>query len=181
MRTFIQEIHNTYTPPEQIRKALRGLAKRAYYAVYSKLPNGCELIGQWYDVDSIRSSNGDWKKVKRQDGRSISPNGMIEGIGVNVMQPLSTAYIQGCFSEKDPVAAKRAMEDWANTHGDKGNMAAMTHCTLAMWARYGIGGDRNESAAQEWEARFVRETGLAEGCTSNLPPIDPGDPWLVMN
>ncbi|MDH5233138.1 MAG: hypothetical protein OEY38_24050 [Gammaproteobacteria bacterium] len=160
--------------------AIDELVKRAYYAVYPKLAGNCDRFRQWYDEESIRNSNGDWTKVKYPDGRSIDPQDIIDEVGDSVMQPLTLAYLHGCFGEKDVVAARQVLESWANTHGDRGPIAHLTHCTLANWARYGVGGEKDESTALKWEARFVHETKFAKGCMNHLPPIDPSNPWRVL-
>jgi len=169
---------------ENMLRELNALAGRARYSVYKQLPKGCKQIEEWYDVESIRDSQGDWKQVKHPDGSAIDVHDWIDEVDVSIMQPLYVAYLHGCFGEKNVPAAKRVLEIWANAHGDRGRIAHTTHCTLAEWEKYGIGGEKNGAAAQAWERRFLQETGAQDGCfaaESESIPVDPSDPWRILN
>jgi len=135
------------------------------------LAQECAVEKRVLDVESLRNCNGDWKMVKVATGQPIAP-------GADEMQVLAFAYTSGCFVKSDVTVARRILETWANNHHDIGKRAAASHCTLADWYRYGIGGEKDEATAAQWERRFEVET---HGHTCELyrrkPPVDMTDPW----
>lgn len=146
----------------------------AYVVNPPSLTAMCFRYEQFYDPESVRQSNGDWRKVKIVGGQELTAD-------IGMLSMLPSAYASGCFGKRDTAAARRTLEAYANAHGDKGKIAAGTHCQLARWYRYGIGGERDEARAGEWEARFRRDTGATGGCSDDLTIIDPDDPWRRIN
>jgi hypothetical protein len=149
-----------------------GIALLSAHAFAARTPaQECAIEKRMLDVESVRNSGGNWKAVKVAGGQPIAA-------GANEMQVLALAFTSGCFVEPDIAAARRMLEVWANNHHDIGKRAAASHCTLATWYRYGIGGNKDEAAAVRWEKRFEVES---HGHTCNphwlKPPGDPTDPW----
>lgn len=120
------------------------------------------------DPASLKSSEGDWSRVRTSSGQRI------EGTSWSVGS-VALAYEYGCFVKKDFSVARRVLTKWANAHQDRAKMAMFTHCKLALWSRYGIGGYRDEAEAKRWEERAFQETTAA--CpTPSI--VDPRNPWL---
>ena len=152
---------------------LQILATRASYAANPYLTATCVRIKEQLDPNTIGPSNGNWDGVKRVNGTPISQ-------GSDEMQVLWRAYTRGCYVKKSAATARTILEQWANAHHDVGKRAAFTHCTLAQWYRFGIGGPKDEATADRWEQRFIAETG-GHNCSIHFekPLIDPTDPWRV--
>ena len=119
--------------------------------------------------------NGDLNGVKIANGRQLTPDS-------DEMHVYAMAYARGCYVQKNTVIARKLLEQWANAHHDEGKKAAASHCTLAEWYRFGIGGPKNEATAIRWEERFVLETGGGYSCSiyARKPLIDPADPWKTI-
>ena len=152
---------------------LQILATRASYAANPYLTTTCTRIKEQLDPNTIGPSNGTWDGVKRVNGTPIF-------LGSDEMQVLWRAYTSGCYVKKSAAIARTILEQWANAHHDVGKKAAFTHCTLARWHRFGIGGPKDEPTADRWEQRFSAETG-GHNCSIYFekPLIDPTDPWRV--
>lgn len=121
------------------------------------------------DLASLAASGGDPTRVRMANGRAPDIQSLdyysIEG-----------AYLRGCAGKQDLRAAKRTLQLWAKVHHDNFKMVLASHCTLARWERYGVGGRRDEKAAKAWEARALRDAEVP--CQADRPEdlIDPRDP-----
>lgn len=158
----------------RVKKLGAQLRDRFAYVVNPPTTETCFRYEPLYDPESVRQSHGDWRKVRIVGGQALTAD-------ISKLSVLPSAYASGCFGKRDTAAARRTLEVYANSHGDKGKIAARTHCQLARWYRYGIGGERDEARAREWEARFRRDTGATGGCSDDLTIIDPDDPWRRIN
>lgn len=121
------------------------------------------------DLPSLAASSGVPAQVRMADGR---PSDIHSYDYYSIFE----AYSRGCGGKQDLRAAKRTLQLWAETPHDNFKMVLASHCTLARWERFGVGGRRNETAAKEWESRALRDAGQA--CRADGPEdlIDPRDP-----
>jgi len=126
------------------------------------------------DLRSLAASGGNPRRVRMVDGRSAD-------IQTWDYYTIFSAYSRGCGGRQDMQAAKRTLQLWADAFPENPKMVLASHCTLAIWERYGVGGRREESAAQEWRARALRVTGQA--CPAERPEelIDPRNPILDLH
>lgn len=131
----------------------------------------CRREQQSFDIRTLRASDGNWEAVRKPSGEALRPDSY-------EVYELAMAFTSGCHVSKDAALARRILEQWAMQHGDRGKMAEASHCTLASWHRFGIGGPRNPDQAAQWEAHFADATG-GHQCHPRLP-IDPTDPWKVL-
>lgn len=152
---------------------LRALSTRASYAANPYLTDTCSRIKEQLDPSTIEGSKGNWDGVKRVNGTPLSPDS-------DEMLALWRAYARGCYVKKSSVTARTILDQWANAHHDVGKTAAFTHCTLAQWYRFGIGGPKDDAAADRWEQRYLAGTG-GHSCSIyyEKPLIDPTNPWRV--
>lgn len=104
------------------------------------------------DERSAASSAGDWKKARKPDGAPIAQ-------GSPAHFELLRYYSNGCSAPKDFALIRKVMTDVAETPHSKDTPIRpdAKYCRLALWTRHGIGGDRNERLATEYEKQFRAE------------------------
>jgi hypothetical protein len=156
----------------QRQRQLEILAARASYAANPYLTGACDRIKERLDPSTIESSGGKWEGVKDVKGNQIKP-------GSDEMQVLAQAHMKGCYVKRNAAIARTLLEQWGDAHHDTGKKAVASHCTLAQWYRFGVGGPKDEATAIRWEDRYTTETG-GYICPNQLPLIDPTDPWRLM-
>jgi hypothetical protein len=156
----------------QRQRQLEILAARASYAANPYLTGACERIKERLDPSTIGSSGGKWEGVKNVEGNQIKPDS-------DDMQVLVQAYTKGCYIKRNAAIARSLLEQWGNAHHDTGKKAVASHCKLAQWYRFGVGGPKDEATAIRWEDRYTTESG-GYICPNQLPFIDPTDPWRLM-
>jgi hypothetical protein len=174
-RTFETKLNKALQQQKtNAQRELAVLVIRASYAANPYLTGACDRIKERLDPNTIENSNGNWEMVKSANGTQITP-------GSDEMQILFKAYTSGCYVKKNTVIARNLLEQWANAHHDGGKKAAMSHCTLAQWYRFGVGGPKDEATAARWEDQFMVESGGHNcGSYSPKPLIDPADPWRTI-
>jgi hypothetical protein len=146
------------------------LAERMIAAADHNVLSRCDDALQQLDVSSLRSSRGNWTRVKRRGGAAIKP-------GEPAMNALHYAYTWGCAGKRDLPAARRTLEAYAENHHEGGKVTLSTTCTVARWYRYAIGGTLTYGKLRDWGER-AKEV-APNGCPI-VPPIDPADPWRVL-
>ena len=107
------------------------------------------------DPVSASTSKGNWATAKTSQGAPIER-------GAFEHQNLFHYYKLGCSGRQDFKAARKVLEDISDTPYDykktkPGLRSDVRHCELARWARYGVGGERSETLALEYENRFRSE------------------------
>ena len=164
---------NATVPGSKLQRAnadLDLLAERVIAAADQNVLSRCDDALQQLDMPSLRRSRGDWTRVKRKGGVAIAP-------GEPAMNALHYAYTWGCAGKRDLAAARRTLEVYAENHHDGGKIAIATHCSIARWYRYGIGGPVSFGKLRDWGERA--KEAAPQGCPI-VPPIDPADPWRVL-
>lgn len=163
----LQKQHNN------TKQKLGLLATRAYYAENPYLTGVCDDVREQLDTNTIEKSAGNWERVRRADGTKIMP-------GSDEMRTLIKAYSRGCYVKKNAGIARNLLEKWAGANHDGGKKGAQSHCELAQWYRFGIGGPKNEATAARWENHYMVDSG-GHSCGSYSPlPIDPTAPWRTI-
>jgi hypothetical protein len=146
------------------------LAERMIAAADQNVLSRCGDALKQLDIASLQRSRGDWTRVRRRGGAAIAP-------GEPVMSALQFAYTWGCAGKRDLPAARRTLEAYAENHHQGGQVAVTTHCTVARWYRYAIGGPLTYGKLRDWGERA--KEAAPKGCPV-VPPIDPADPWRVL-
>lgn len=148
------------------------LAQRADYAANPLLTGACDSIKERLDPQSIKNANGNWSLVADSAGVPIEA-------ASDAMPILAKAYIRGCYVSQSTRIARGIIEQWASAHHDSGKKAAYSHCMLAQWYRYGIGGKPDSAKANYWEKRLGVDSAGEASCRYYFqkPVIDPSDPW----
>lgn len=146
------------------------LAERTIAAADHNVLSRCDDALQQLDLASLRRSRGDWTRARRKGGAAIAP-------GEPAMNTLHYAYTWGCAGKRDLPAARRTLEAYAEHHREGGKVALASHCAIARWYRYGIGGPVSFGKLRDWGERA--KAAAPQGCPK-VPPIDPADPWRVL-
>lgn len=166
-----------YFPPLELDKALGKAAsqilekdKTELAAVEKTIREKLELLGRRFrytldpwemgnckfddlDLRSAAVSDGDWKIAKKANGEPIV-QGSLEHMH------LSDFFHQGCGPKKDFARMRKTMEDIVAGRPQPGEPVEATNrrktqlCALARWTRYGIGGERSEERAMDYEKQF---------------------------
>jgi hypothetical protein len=156
---------------DAIPKGFKLLAARLQTS--SDTTNYCKGIRSLFDGSSLRLKWTEWEKIQLVDG-SLAMQSQ------KAMDDLIIGYSRGCFSpNRDSQTARRLLEAWANKHGDKGKLAGATHCKLAFWYQFGIGGGKDLKKSAEWLDRANTQAGVTCGPWDRYDDaaVEPTDPW----
>lgn len=156
---------------DAIPKGLMLLAARLQTT--SDTTNYCVGIRPLFNESSLRLKWTEWEKIQLVDGSLAMQS-------PKAMDDLIKGYSRGCFSpNRDSQTARRLLEAWANKHGDKGKLAGQTHCKLAFWYQFGIGGGKDLKKSAEWIDRASTQAGVNCGPWDRYgdAAVEPTDPW----
>ena len=137
----------------KITKRLEVLSARIQMLSNPTITGRCAQLS--LDPVSAAASEGNWATVKTSQGAAIER-------GSHEHLKLFFYYKQGCSGQRDFKVARKVLEDISATPYDykktkPGLRSDVRHCELARWARYGVGGERSETLAREYEYRFRSE------------------------
>ncbi len=136
----------------------------------------CEQTRAMFSSTSLAEGRSNWKAIRLADGTNALAN-------ENAMRKMVDGFTFGCFTAKrDAKTARQVLAAWAAQHGEEGRLAADTHCKLASWYQYGIGGSKDLQLSAAWDAKAKSQGGIAN-CKDRTGPIyaDPSDPWKVLD
>jgi hypothetical protein len=196
--TELRNVGKRMQPSEGDNTHLKLLARRIYKLLDPKLTGACQKLK--LDLESVKLSGGDWKKVKDKNGKPIPPSS-------HKHTKLFWYYASGCGDSKDFVTARKVLFDISDLEPKSKSKRSklrpdIRHCKAELWARHGIGGPIDDELADTFLRRFkdaawnidenTKPDELAklakqypEGARNNFECprnskasyIDPRDPW----
>jgi hypothetical protein len=171
------DVANIDASARAFKDGLETLKGRVWLA--ANLRNGpseslCRNIENVINMESLKASQGNPHRILNFKGKPITDEGFL-------ISTAMSAYTYGCSVPRDVMRARQVLDQGAvamENNKLKGKSEHEAWCRLARWYRHGIGGPKNLKMAEAWEKR-VKDVVTPTGCPS-VTPIDPSDPWRVI-
>lgn len=142
------------------RQKLNILQSRVLWLLDATLTKRCSKLG--IDLESAKSSDGDWKEVKADSNWDMArqPSGTAIKPSSHLHTMLYRYYRLGCSGKKDLEMARKVLFDISDLEPPNPSNRSelrpeIRHCNAEIWARFGIGGTADQARADEFSKRFT--------------------------